>query len=582
MLWFKESLIMSINKVIMKLLLLVGVIMFVMFIFFLKYNYSFYLELEILSLNSLKLLLLFYMDWMSLIFSSLVLLISLSIVNYCKSYMMMELYYSRFVILVMMFVISMILLIYSLNLVSIMIGWDGLGVISFLLVIYYQNYKSLNSGVLTILSNRIGDVMILVSIGLMMSFGSWSFILYHDLLSGNSEMKLILVLLILGAMTKSAQIPFSAWLPAAMAAPTPVSALVHSSTLVTAGVYLMIRFYDIMKWSEIQFFMKILFILGCLTMIMASFSALVEYDLKKIIALSTLSQLGFMMSVLMMGSKMMAFFHLLIHAIFKALLFMCAGLIIHSLMNVQDIRFMGNLGKFMPLVSLSLNISNLALVGFPFMAGFYSKDLIMELILMKNFNFFFFFFFFLSISLTLMYTIRLSFYMLFFSGKFFSFYIYYDSDYVMVKSMFMLTIFSIFLGSGLMWMLFEYPIMIYLMGGQIYLILIFMGMGILMIGLILKIFKKFNSLNLLILYKFMGLMFFLPSISVSGMNYMSLKFSFSMIKIMEMGWIDKLISGVIYNYLINWGMKSYYLNLTYFKMIMMVFMFLIIFFILIF
>nr|YP_009946941.1 NADH dehydrogenase subunit 5 [Macrostemum floridum]QOH91259.1 NADH dehydrogenase subunit 5 [Macrostemum floridum] len=580
MLWFKENLSSNVIKVVVSMLGMFLVMMMMIFFFFFKMGLSVYLEMDVVSLNSLKMVLMLYIDWMSLIFSGFVMLISFSVVFYCKSYTSSELYLNRFIILVFLFVISMFLLIFSLNLISIMVGWDGLGVTSFLLVIYYQNFKSLNSGVLTILSNRIGDVMILLGIGWSMNFGSWGFMFYYDLISSESEMKIILFFLILGAMTKSAQIPFSAWLPAAMAAPTPVSALVHSSTLVTAGVYLMIRFYEIMKVSEIFILMKILFLLGCLTTIMASFSALVEYDLKKIIALSTLSQLGFMMSILMMGSKMLAFYHLLIHAIFKALLFMCAGLIIHSLNDCQDIRFMGNLGKFMPLVSLSLNISNLALIGFPFMAGFYSKDLVMELVMMMNMNFMLFFFFFFSISLTLMYTIRLSYYLLFMSSKFSSFYLYYDSDYLMVKSMFMLTIFSIFMGSLMMWMLFEYPMMIYLFGGFKYMILIMMMIGGVLGMLSVVIWGKMSKKILFKMFKFMGLMFYLPSLSVNGLNFMGLNISLGMIKSMEMGWIDKLISGVVFNYLINWSLNNYLLIFTYFKVIMIMFILMIFYFML--
>lgn len=186
---------------------------------------------------------------------------------------------------------------------------------------------------------------------------------------------LLKLLLIISAITKRAQIPFSAWLPAAMAAPTPVSALVHSSTLVTAGVYLIIRFRAALEGSVAQ---RVLLIISCLTIFIAGLGANFEYDLKKIIALSTLSQLGVILRILSLGYRDLAFFHLLSHALFKALLFMCAGVVIHRVGGYQDIRFIGNLIKFMPLTISFMTISNLALCGFPFLAGFYSKDIILE------------------------------------------------------------------------------------------------------------------------------------------------------------------------------------------------------------
>lgn len=186
----------------------------------------------------------------------------------------------------------------------------------------------------------------------------------------------ILIFVVLAAITKRAQIPFSAWLPAAMAAPTPVSALVHSSTLVTAGVYLLIRFREALLNSPHT---QLLLLLASLTIFIAGLGANFETDLKKIIALSTLSQLGVIMRILSLGQADLAFFHLLTHALFKALLFMCAGSIIHSVGDYQDIRVIGSLVKFMPIRVIRINLANLALCGAPFLAGFYSKDLILEI-----------------------------------------------------------------------------------------------------------------------------------------------------------------------------------------------------------
>ena len=184
-------------------------------------------------------------------------------------------------------------------------------------------------------------------------------------------------------MTKRAQIPFSAWLPAAIAAPTPVSALVHSSTLVTAGVYLLIRFRAALAGTFTQ---TVLLLLAGLTIFMAGLGANFETDLKKIIALSTLRQLGVIMRILALGWADLAFFHLLAHALFKALLFICAGSIIHRAGDYQDIRMIGGLVNYIPLSVISINLANLALCGTPFLAGFYSKDLILEIAFFRPLN----------------------------------------------------------------------------------------------------------------------------------------------------------------------------------------------------
>lgn len=226
-----------------------------------------------------------------------------------------------------------------------------------------------------------------------------------------SDKRIILIkaLVVMAAITKRAQIPFSAWLPAAIAAPTPVSALVHSSTLVTAGVYLLIRFRPALNGSSVS---SGLLILSCLTMFIAGLGANFEYDLKKIIALSTLRQLGVIISILSIGMADLAFFHLLRHALFKALLFICAGVIIHNVKDYQDIRRMGGLVKRIPLTRINITLSNLALCGMPFIAGFYSKDLIIEAAFMRDINKISFFLYILATGLTVCYTFRLIFYRL--------------------------------------------------------------------------------------------------------------------------------------------------------------------------
>nr|WMQ77897.1 NADH dehydrogenase subunit 5 [Barsine fuscozonata] len=533
---------------------------FMMMIYFIMNNMVIFLEWEIMTLNSNMIVMSILLDWMSLLFMMFVFLISSVVIYYSKSYMSSEINLMRFIILVLLFVMSMMMLIISPNIISILLGWDGLGLISYLLVIYYQNLKSYNAGMLTALSNRIGDVFILMVISWMMNYGSWNYIFYMEFMKNDLEMKMISIMIIMAAMTKSAQIPFSSWLPAAMAAPTPVSALVHSSTLVTAGVYLLIRFNFLLNNT---FFLKILLLLSGLTMLMAGISANYEFDLKKIIALSTLSQLGLMMSILSMGLPDLAFFHLLTHAMFKALLFMCAGVIIHMMSDMQDIRYMGGISNFIPLTSLCMNISNMALCGIPFLAGFYSKDLILELVSFSNLNLMVFFLYYFSTGLTMFYTIRLIMYLMVDDFNLMSIYNLYDEDYIMLKSMLILLFMSVLSGSFLSWMIFSYPYMIYLPFNLKMMVIYVTLFGGLMGFLISKM--EIYSLNKFIMtYKmsnFLCLMWFMPNLSTYGLSFYFLNFSQQLLKIVDMGW-SELYSG--------WGlmkiMKKYSIFYIQFQM----------------
>jgi NADH-ubiquinone oxidoreductase chain 5 len=210
-------------------------------------------------------------------------------------------------------------------------------------------------------------------------------------------------LLIFAGCTKRAQIPFSAWLPAAIAAPTPVSALVHSSTLVTAGVYLIFRYENLLIFLDINLF---LVGLGSLTMFMARVRAFFEIDIKKIVALSTLSQLGVMISALGAGFYLLGFFHLLSHAFFKALLFVRAGNLIHSSEGYQDLRVIGGGIEILPLSTSIIVGCSRRLCGIPFISAFYSKEAIIEMLLMYNLSFYFYLVLMLGIMLTVFYSIR--------------------------------------------------------------------------------------------------------------------------------------------------------------------------------
>ena len=339
------------------------------------------------------------LDLIAVVFIFRVRLIRLAVIKFRLSYINNDKFFSRFHLLVLTFILRMYLLILSPNLVRILLGWDGLGLSSYLLVIYYRRPKAYNSGIITALSNRFGDILILISISYLLIEGNWNLNFY----SINPDLKHISYVLILAACTKRAQIPFSAWLPAAIAAPTPVSSLVHSSTLVTAGVYLIIRHSSILFLNSTSWY---LLIIGAMTMLIARFSAILERDIKKIVALSTLRQLGIMIMRLGMGFYILRFFHLLRHAFFKALLFITVGRLIHNRKDYQDIRLIGRSSNSLPLSRRFAYIAIMRLIGFPFIAAFFSKEIILEFLLINNHNLYIYLVILTGILLTVIYSIR--------------------------------------------------------------------------------------------------------------------------------------------------------------------------------
>lgn len=272
-----------------------------------------------------------------------------------------------------------------------------MGISSYLLVIYYNNSKACNSGIVTLISNRVGDAIILVRIGLIIE--SMDYDIYSYTYDSH---KVVFILLMVASCTKRAQIPFRAWLPAAMAAPTPVSSLVHSSTLVTAGVYLIFR-HGLWLGADASL---LLLVLGLLRNLISRLGALFETDLKKMVALSTLSQLGVMIVALGVGRRFLAFFHLVVHAIFKALLFICTGVAIHFSQDYQDMRVMGAMRVASPVLSGVILICNFRLIGFPFIASFFSKELVLEYIILFNHGLLLYVLFVFRIGLTLIYSLR--------------------------------------------------------------------------------------------------------------------------------------------------------------------------------
>lgn len=334
-------------------------------------NYGNYLLCwNISNLYRMNLDFLFLVDKISITFFRTLCIIVSCVLKFSLVYMSEELFPDRFHWLVYSFVFSMFCMIFIPHFFFLLVGWDGLGITRFLLVIYYVRRSSWAAGLKTYLINRIGDGLFLVALAFMLMEGHWDIkgVYNREIFWGFA------LVLILGGFTKRAQFPFSSWLPAAMAAPTPVSALVHSSTLVTAGVYLLIRFhYIIPNWMFLM-----LGVAGLWTLYSASLAACVEWDGKKIVAYSTLSQLGFMVVALSLNLKNFAFFHLITHALFKAMMFICVGYFMVNKGHFQDLRSLSGMWGCSPFIGLSLVVRGLSLMGIPFFSGFFSKEFIIE------------------------------------------------------------------------------------------------------------------------------------------------------------------------------------------------------------
>ena len=358
-----------------------------------------FLEFLVVSFSNWSISFVLIFDQIRNLFLLSVSLIRFRVINFRKSYIRNDKNFVRFHFLVISFIFRIYFLILRPNLVRILLGWDGLGLRSYLLVIYYGSTKAYNSGIVTAMTNRLGDSLILLSIGYMLIFGNWNIYFYRERHVGFT----LTFVLILAACTKRAQIPFSAWLPAAIAAPTPVSSLVHSSTLVTAGVYLLIRHSN---WFALNNSLFYIIIIGTFTMTMASLRALFETDLKKIVALSTLSQLGVIFLALGLGSFILRYFHLLAHAFFKALLFMCTGAIIHRSKDYQDLRITGNSIISLPTINSLILVSSFRLIGLPFISAFFSKEMILEYLILNNHNYFIYLLIMFGVMLTAIYSAR--------------------------------------------------------------------------------------------------------------------------------------------------------------------------------
>ena len=332
----------------------------------------------------------FLIDSLTALMMLVVTFVSLMVHIYTIGYMQEDPGYQRFFSYISLFTFSMLMLVMANNFMQLFFGWEAVGLVSYLLIgFWYDRPTAIYANLKAFLVNRVGDFGFLLGIALvLMVFGTLQYdAVFATAASHANDMapipgmpvnllSAICILLFIGAMGKSAQFPLHVWLPDSMEGPTPISALIHAATMVTAGIFMVARMSPMFELSETA--LSFVMIIGAITALFMGFLGMIQNDIKRVIAYSTLSQLGYMTVALGASAYSVAIFHLMTHAFFKALLFLAAGSVIIAMHHDQDIRNMGGLRKYMPITWITFLIGSLALIGTPFFSGFYSKDSIIE------------------------------------------------------------------------------------------------------------------------------------------------------------------------------------------------------------
>ena len=339
----------------------------------------------------------FLIDSLTAMMMLVVTFVSLMVHIYTIGYMRDDPGYQRFFSYISLFTFAMLMLVMSNNFLQLFFGWEAVGLVSYLLIgFWYTKETAIYANLKAFLVNRVGDFGFILGIGLVLAhFGSLDYATVFAKAPAMAKetitlwpdtewmlMTVIGILLFIGAMGKSAQFPLHVWLPDSMEGPTPISALIHAATMVTAGIFMVARMSPLYELSDVA--LSFIMIIGAITALFMGFLGIVQNDIKRVVAYSTLSQLGYMTVALGASAYSVAVFHLMTHAFFKALLFLAAGSVIIAMHHNQDIRYMGGLKKYMPITWITSLIGSLALIGTPFLSGFYSKETIIEAVKLSH------------------------------------------------------------------------------------------------------------------------------------------------------------------------------------------------------